>query len=113
MGIDNLKKVLALLIALANLGDDVGRDTSPSRWTKLLSLITIVKDVPSIDLKAALAEIKDLDPTERAELISELDAGLTLGDQKLESIVENGLSIISDLDGVIERSVALVASLKA
>lgn len=113
MGIDNLKKLLACVAALANLGDDVGRDTSPSRWAKLLSVITIVKDASSVDFKVALQELKDLDMTERQALLAEIDADLKLGDAKLEKAIEDALAIVVDLDGVIERSVALVKSLKA
>ncbi|MGZ6477648.1 MAG: hypothetical protein ACXWQE_00020 [Bdellovibrionales bacterium] len=113
IGIDNLKKVFAVLAALANLGDDVGRDTSPSRWAKLLSVITIVKDAASLDFKQALVEIKDLDMDERQALLVEIGADLKLGDAQLEKSIEDALAIVVDLDSVIERSVSMVKSFKA
>lgn len=113
LGIVNLKKFFGVLASLANLGDDVGRDTSPSRWVKLLGVITILKDVPGLDLKAVLAEIKDLDVNERQELLAEIGADLKLGDAKLESLIENGLAIVADMASVIERSGKLIKDFKA
>ncbi len=113
LGIENLKKVFSLLANLANLGDDVGRDTSTARWGKLLTLIPIIGTVATLDIKAAVAEFKDLDATEKAELLAEIDADLKLGDEKLEKAIEDGLQIVVDLESVITRSISFVAAIKA
>jgi hypothetical protein len=113
LGIANVKKALALIASLANLGDNVGRDTSPGRWTKLLALIGSVKDFAGINLSQVLPEIKDLTPAEKQELVAEIKEDLDLADDKLEAAIEEGLAIIIDLENVIERSSALVKAFKA
>jgi hypothetical protein len=113
LGIENLKKVFGLLAALANLGDDVGRDTSSARWGKLLGLIPVLGQVASLDIKAALAEFKDLDAVEKQALLAEIQADLNLADDKLEAAIEDGLAIIVDLESVVERSIGFVKNLKA
>ncbi len=113
LGVVNVKKSISLVCALANLGDDVGRDTSAGRWSKLLALVADFNAFATIDLKAVMPEIKDLDDTEKQELLAELRTDLKLGDAQLEAGIEEGLTIIADLESVIARSVALVAKLKA
>src|SRR4051812_24569369 len=111
-GIENLKKVLHMVIALANLGDDVGRDTSMARWGKLLSIFSIVKDAPGIKVEDIKNEISELDPAEREALLADVAAELKLEDAKLEMAIKEGLAVVSELAAVIERSVKLAKELK-
>ncbi len=113
LGIENAKKVIALMSFLANLGDDVGRDTSPSRWTKLLGLVGVFNQIGSLDFKVIGPELADLDLTERQELLAVLRKDLDLADDKLESSIEESISIVTDLASIIERSSNLVKALKA
>lgn len=113
LGIENLKKAFGLLASLANLGDDVGRDTSAARWGKLLGLIPAIGQFASLDLKAAVAEFKDLDAAEKQALLVEIETDLDLGDDQLEKAIEDGLAIVVDFESVVQRSISFVKNLKA
>jgi hypothetical protein len=113
LGIENLKKVVMLICALATTGDQIGHDTSSMRWGKLLGLITSVKDISGLDFKAVLPEIKDLDAAERAEILALFKHDFDLQDDKLEAAIEEGLVIAEDMVGIIDRSAKLVKTFKA
>lgn len=113
LGIENLKKVIVLTTTLANTGDAVGHDTTAARWAKLLGLISAIPNAASIDFKAVMPEIKDLDEAEKAEILALFKADFDIADDKLEAAIEDGLAIVHDLVSVVERSVALVKTYKA
>jgi hypothetical protein len=112
-GIENLKKILKVLAELANLGDDIGRDTSSGRWAKLLNLVDIVRNFGTLDLSQVVPEFQDLTAEERKQLIAELKDELALGDKKLEMAIEEGLAVVEDFAEVLQRAVAVVKEARA
>lgn len=113
LGIDNLKKLVGIVAFMANLGDDVGRDTSPSRWAKLLQLVTVFNSLGGMTFAQVGPELKDMDAAERQILLDEIRQDLNLADDKLEAVIEESLSIASDLASLVMRSGALIKAMQA
>jgi hypothetical protein len=112
LGISNLKPVVALGIELGNVADKVGRNTGAARYLGLMDLFDELTALGSVDFKAIGAEIKDLDDAETKELHEFLKVKFDIVDDKLEMAIEEGLKIVEEAYGLVNRSIALVKGLK-
>lgn len=109
LGIENLKKVLTLICALANVGDKIGHETAMTRWGKLFELVGPVAGIGSIDWSMVGKEFADLDAVERAALEQQLKQEFDLVDDKLEEVIESAVFIAEDLVAIFDRIKALKA----
>jgi hypothetical protein len=113
LGIENLKKVVKLIAALAGVGDKIGHDTSVSRWGNLFELIGAVREIAGLQWSQVLPEIKDLDAVERAEIEKVFKDQFDLVDDKLEAAIEKGIAIAEKQVAVVQEASDLVKELKA
>lgn len=109
MDFTDLKNLIKLLCAIANVGDEIGRDTAPARWSHLFELIQPVAAGAAIDFNKVKAELAALDASTRAQLEAELKADLNLGDKKLEVVIEDTIPLAEDLLGLFNDIKALKA----
>lgn len=112
LGIGNLTKLVALIAALANMGDKIGHETGMARWGELFGLVGAVQSINGLDFKQVMPEIKDLDQSERDQLLALFKTSFDIQDDKLEAVIEEGLGIAEDLVSIYTRSATLVASYK-
>jgi len=114
-GIENLKKVLAAVLEVGNIGDEIGHDGASAgmaRWFKLTGLFDELMALQSVEFSKIGDEVKDLDDAELAELHSFLKVKLDIKDDDLESVVEEGVAIIVDAYQIVNRSIGLVKKFK-
>lgn len=99
LGIDNLKKVIDLTCELVNVGKKVVANGS----NYLGDLTTVVGELPTLSLEVPAmiaawpqvpAEVKDLDPTEAADLIAYTMAKLTIDNPKAIAIIEASFQLL-------------------
>ena len=112
-GITNLKPIIALGIELGNVADKVGRAKGATRYLSLMDLFDELMALGKVDFKLVSKEAGELDTEERAELHSFLKAKFDIVDDKLEVAIEEGLKIVEEAYGLVNRSMALAKSLKA
>lgn len=96
MDVKNTKEVLSLMVSIGNA---VGKSLAdgkigPEDLGHLLEPISKVG--PALgDIGQVVAEIKDMSPEERDQLLADMKAELVLPQQKVEMAVEAGLDILS------------------
>jgi hypothetical protein len=112
LGIDNLKKVVSGIATLANVGDAFGATTGVNRWSELLGLGDLLRQLSGIDFSKVMPEFKDLDAVERAEILALFESKLDLRDDQLEAVIEKGVSILERAAGIVEDTLALIKEAK-
>lgn len=97
LGIENLKKAAKLGVQLGMQIEVAGEDGF--QLTDLFGFVAPLSQLPAIiaDKDALVAEFKDLDGDERAELLAYVETELTLQNKKIEKLVEGGLGILVSL----------------
>ena len=103
LGIEELKEVLGLGLALGELVEALSDGVGISDIGKLVG---VVKKAPAAvtALKSGkvLPELKDLDVAEKAELKAYAMAEFDLANDKVEAAVEAGLSVVIDLTDLLK-----------
>lgn len=94
LGIENLKKAATLAI---RFGQQI--ETAAEGGFKLADLFGFIDEFSAIpevvnNKQAIVDEFKDLDSTERAELVSYVEQTLDLKNDRLEGIIEAGLELV-------------------
>jgi hypothetical protein len=106
LGIEKLKEVLVALIRIGNKVDSVTQDgfqlltDGAALLPNVTDLIVVLKNG-----KEAVAQLKDLDPLEREDLLLELQDELDLADDKLEVVIEKGfvaINAVVDFGGAVK-----------
>lgn len=113
LGIANLKPLVALVVELGNVGDAMGRTQGVARYGQLLSLVDELASIGGISSEQVIPELKDLDESERAELLSFIKVKFDIPDDVLEATIESALSIVVDAVALVTKAIALVQSFKA
>jgi hypothetical protein len=105
LGIEKLKVAAKLLISFGQKIESTSKDGF--QIVELFSFLGELSQIPAIfaDKDEIVAEFKDLDATERAELVAYIETELTLENKKVEAIIEKSL-------GVLISILQLVDSLK-
>lgn len=112
IGITNLKPIIALGIEMGNVADKIGRAKGAARYLHLADLFDELTGLGKVDFKLLDDEIKDLDASEREELHNFLKVKFDIVDDKLEMAIEEGLKIVEEAYGLVDRSINLVRGLK-
>lgn len=94
LGIENLKKAATLAI---RFGQQI--ETAAEGGFKLADLFGFIDEFSAIpevvnNKQAIVDEFKDLDSTERAELVAYIEQTLDLKNDRLEGIIESGLELV-------------------
>ena len=96
LGVENLKKVLGALVAVAVKVDEVTQDGFQV-LADSLALVPSVFDVVMLikSGKDAWAEFQDLDETEKAEVLAFMKEKFDIEDEELEVVVEEAFDVIA------------------
>lgn len=90
------KEVIALVIATANAINDARADGKIDYKDTALILPIIPKIGPAIDnIGEVPAELADLDPTEAAELVAQLQSDLNIGSDEVKQLIGSSLKWIA------------------
>lgn len=102
VGIETLKQVAVALISLAKVTEDSLADGF--QLTDSFAYFPVLVTLPGILKKKndIVAEFKDLDPAERAELLSFVETTLVLSNKGLEDVVEKALASAVTIASLIE-----------
>lgn len=115
VGIENLKKCLALGIEIGNVSDKM-TSTGGSIFSKLGHLSELTDEVivaTSAEFSKLSDEVSDLDDAEKAELVGFLKEKFSIADDKLENVIEGAIDILLDLESIVKNAIALGQTLKA
>jgi len=104
LGIENLKKVLVAAIHLADKIDDVTQDGFQIVADSIALIPNIGEAVAVVkNGKDALAEYKDLDDVERAEVLAYVQIEFDLEDDKLEAVIEAAFKTIASIGDLVVK----------
>lgn len=104
LGIENLKLVASFA---AKFGTATGKVLEDGKvdWRdagQVPAILGSLKDLGRADLKAVVPEAKDLDEAEQKDLAAHFKTTFDWPDDKIESIVEQGLELVlSALDAIL------------
>lgn len=112
LGTENLKKVLALVVEMGNVGDKMGHTNGAAKYLELANLFDELAALGSVDFKQIVPEFKDLDAVEKQEILAFAKDKLALVDKDLEAKIEECLGLVVDMASVIDRAITLVQSFK-
>lgn len=107
LGVSNLLPLIMLGVEMGNVGDKMGRTKGMQRYMHLTALFDEVTALGQVDFKQALAEAKDLDPSETQMIHEQLKVKFDIVDDKLELAIEEGLKIVEEAYGLVNRSITL------
>lgn len=103
LGVDHLKKAVKFAIDVAKQVEESGKDG----WTYMdsFSFIDELSALPGLIKSAGdiLAELKQLDPADRAELNTYIQTEFDIADDRLEGIIEDALSLAFGMLGLIQK----------
>lgn len=109
VGIENLKKASKLLISFGQKIESTSKDGF--QIVELFSFLGELSQIPDIFAHKddIVAEFKDLDATERADLVTYIETELVLENKKVEGIIEAALGLLISLLQLVEKLKAPVA----
>ena len=103
LGIENLKKGIKFMLDLAKQIETSGKDGW--KWSDCFAFIPELLLIPGIAKsgKDMLAELNDLDPSERADLDAFVQAEFNISSLKVESVVESAFDTALSIVNLIEK----------
>lgn len=110
MGIENLKKVLALVLEAGNVSGKIAHG-SGSAWSRMAHLMDLVDELmalPSVEWKKLDDEWKDLSSAEREELKKFVESKFDIPHEKAEVVVEKSMAYALELMVMIDGIVKMV-----
>lgn len=114
MGVDQIKKVLDVIIEAGNVSEKVA--SADSIIGKAMALMPIADDLlrlMSLSPMVLRREWSDLDDAERKELIEYVREKLDISDDDLEARVEVGLELVNDAIVFIDNAMDYAKSFKS
>lgn len=112
-GIDVLLPVLLKVAKLGNVIDKtVEGKKQDQEWTVLaaywMGLVPELLSLPGVDYKLLAEQYKDLDGSERAQIVEAFKAEFDLADDKVESAVEGLFKVLATVDGMVRDVLEVV-----
>jgi hypothetical protein len=107
LGIENLKKAVKFAI---DLGEQFATSLADGfQWTDSFSFVDELIQVPGLlkSGKDVVAELKDLDATERQELYDYIKEEFDIADDKVEDVVEQALATAVSVLLLVDKVKAL------
>lgn len=112
LGTENLLKYVMLVLEAANVADQVGRAKGAGRYMALMQLHDELSAMSGANFQTAVQEFKDMDATEKADMLAKVKAKFDLVDDVLENQVEDILGIMVDADQLVRKALSLFKSFK-
>jgi len=117
LGIENLKKCLAVLVEGGNVGGQIAALPQDAGWFARLqpvaNILDEVYDLSKVDWKSVIPEFKDLDEAEIAELKLFFEQKFDIPQDGAEVIVEKALGILINAGEVVKEIIALAKEVSA
>jgi hypothetical protein len=115
VGIDELKKVVAVLASAANVADQMVNEKGGvvARLTHLMGLSTSLIGLAGCSATELKAEFADLDAGEKADLVQYAKDQFAIAEHDVEAKIEAGLDLAIEGEAFIVKVVAFSKSLKA
>lgn len=109
-GIEQVKKVLNVLVEAGNVAEKMLNEKggAVAKVTHLMKLTDEVVGLVGLNPTQLKAELADLDPAEKAELIAHAKEKFDLENDVLEGKIEAGLDLAIEAEAFIEKVVAFV-----
>ncbi len=112
-GIENLKLLMMVIFSFITVGDKMGHENNwPSRMSHLFGFFPSLMTLGSIKWDLLDDEVKDIDDVEKAELIEYMKENFNIMDDKLESMVEEGLEIAATAGSFVKTIKAFIEKVK-
>jgi hypothetical protein len=113
-GIENLKKVFALVIEMGNVADKIGQENSKA-WRKWFTVIELVDEIGAlltVDWKMLKPEYMDLSDGEKQEIRQFLKEKFDIKNDKLEMVIEDSFIIAQEIEVMVKKLIALVREMR-
>jgi len=94
LGIDNVKMLVVGVASFGSVVSNVLADgkVGLSDFAQIMKLTTQLGNISSLDIKAVIPEIGDLDAEEKVELCKVFDENFNLVEDEIEAKIEAGLA---------------------
>jgi hypothetical protein len=115
LGVDQIEKAMNLIVEGGNVAAAVIADKGPliSKLSHLTALYDEFVGLVGFSPSVALAQAKDLDSVEKADLFTKLKVKFDLADDQVEAKIEAAIELAVEVESLIEKVVAFAASLKS
>lgn len=115
LGIDQIKKVLALILELGNVGDYIGKhpELGVAKFAKLTELFDELMAMGSFSVEEFKKQYADLDEAEIAELKLFMKEKFNIEDDVLEGKIEQGLDLFAEGFEFVQKVIAFGKAMKA
>jgi hypothetical protein len=112
-GIENLKLLLSVIFSFVTTGDKMGHETSwPARMTHLFGFFPSLMILSAIKWDLLDDEVKDVDDVERVELIKFIKEKFDIVDDKLEAVLEEGLTLAANIGSMVKTVIGFIERVK-
>lgn len=113
-GIENLKKIIALVVEAGNVGDKIGQEGSKvwKKWIAVIDLLDESIDLVKCDFKALKNEFVDLTEAEKGEVKEFIRVKFDIHNDKLEYVIEESLLIAMNIEDSIRRAIEMFKNLR-
>lgn len=113
-GIENLKKIIALVVEAGNVGDKIGQEGSKvwKKWFTVIDLLDECIDLVKCDFKALKSEFSDLSEAEKGEIKEFIKVKFDIHNDKLEYVIEESLLIAMNIEDSVRRAIEMFKNLK-
>ena len=111
-GISNLKKVLAPLLQVGEVVEKMKATEGAAKWSHLMLLADELMGLSSVEWSKLDDELKDLNATEREELLGWAKAKFDLENDKTEALVESALSASVKVYSLVDEVIKMVKDAK-
>lgn len=112
--IKNIKLAVAFLVEAGNVADKiVSSEGTVAKFSQLMALSDEIFALVGLKISELGTEFKDLDQSEKDEIIAFVKEKLDISNDKVEGFIESACAIAVKLEGVIFEVVELVKSAKS
>lgn len=112
-GIENMKKLLALVIEIGNVIDKMVGTPGLAKLGHLMMLMDEAMALATVDWKLLDDEYKDFSAVEKEEINAFLEAKFDISNDKIEEVVERSWRLFMRTESIIHDVLGLVKFVKA
>ena len=110
-----MKNILGLATVIGQMGtqvDHIGAATGTARLTAIMGAIPVLLPLSKVDFKAAREELKASTDEQKQEIDRALANAFDLKNDKLEAVIEHGITLAVSGYDVVTSGLALMRDIK-
>jgi len=115
-GTENLKKCLAVIVESGNVAGDIVAMGPSAKWYQKVALCANVLDeifdLTKVDFKVVIPELKDIDESEKTDLIEWGKEKFDIPQDEVEAVIEEGLGILMVNINAIQKDIEFAKKIK-